>query len=194
MCSNKASLSLFTPSLYSFSTASIFHNFSTNLVLLLLHLICLQTACWYLKDVLYIKISLADTQSGGWFFGWFFSLKNCEGNSLLRPRPSNGKFCRFCSFSKIPPRRSLTLFSSCYDWCLNCDLPGHNDLGARSQSLHFIPSKRNMEEQSLWKYAPHTSSPNTSSWLPSVFNSATSLSALNPSSPVLQMYRLWSIL
>lgn len=41
------------------------------------------------------------------------------------PSPSNGKFCRICLFSKIPPPRSPTLFSSCYDWCLNC--PGHTD-------------------------------------------------------------------
>lgn len=116
MCPNKASLSLFTPSFCSFSTASIFHTFSINLVLLLLHLICLQTACWFLKHSLYIKISLAYSQS---------VLFSPQKRLTQNPRPSNGKFCRICLFSKIPPPRSPTLFSSCYDWRPNC--PGHSD-------------------------------------------------------------------
>ena len=185
MCPNKASLSLFTPSLCSFSTASIFHNFSINLVLLLLHLICLQTACWFLKHSLYIKISLAHSRSV------LFSKKNCEGNSLLRiPDLAMESFADFVPFQKYIylEVQSCSVAAMTAVWTvifLAIATPG-----AGGQSLHFIPSKHEVGEQSLWKYALHTSSPNSSSWLSSVFNLATSLSALKPSSPVLQMYRL----
>lgn len=177
MCPNKASLSLFNPSLCSFSTASIFHNFSINLILLLLHLICLQTACWFLKRSLYIKISLARSRSV------LFSSKN----SLLGiPDLARESFADF-----VPYQRYLHLeVQPCSVVAMTAIFLAIVTPGAGGQSLHFIPSKHEVGEQSLWKYALHTSSPDSSSWPSSVFNSATSLSALKPSSPVLQMYRL----